>query len=490
MKRIIIGLLLIAGAGAVIVSGATGAFFSDTEQAIGNTFAAGDIDLKVDNESYYNRSACLLGDWDNNAETPATYAWQGQASYPVPGTPCTTSWEISDLGKGLLFFNFTDIKPDDEGEDTISLHAGSNDAYACMDVTLTSNDDKSSTEPELQTPDAQENINNTWDGELAQNVQMFWWADDGDNVFEVGENQLAGGINTLYNLASANGGLYSVPLADAVTNVWTPATPGPITGDSTVYLGKVWCFGTLALAPVAQDGQGKLPGSTNGPIPRGTGVTCDGTKLNNLTQTDSATLDVAFRAVQARHNGTFTCKGTDPRLAKLTVVKKIVNDNGGNNIVSDFQLFVVGTVVTPVTSNVTTVFPAGNYTITESGIQGYQASFSGDCNVAGQVTLAPGDNKTCIITNNDIPPSITLIKNVVGGTALPIQFTMKVDGNVVPQNTSVPLIANNVHVVSEDPFLGYTLTSVTGSGCPATLPANITLNEGQAIICTVTNTAI
>ena len=39
---------------AIIAVGATGAFFSDTETSTGNTFAAGAIDLGVDNTSYYN----------------------------------------------------------------------------------------------------------------------------------------------------------------------------------------------------------------------------------------------------------------------------------------------------------------------------------------------------------------------------------------------------------------------------------------------------
>ena len=51
-----------------------------------------------------------------------------------------------------------------------------------MDMTLTSNDDESSNEPELEAGDDLEDANLTWDGELAQNLQMFWWADDGDGV--------------------------------------------------------------------------------------------------------------------------------------------------------------------------------------------------------------------------------------------------------------------------------------------------------------------
>lgn len=266
MRRIIFGLLTITAASAVIVSGLTGAFFSDTETSTGNTFAAGAIDLKVDNQSYYNG---VLSE--------------------------ATSWGLDDLDNGRLFFNFLDLKPDDEGEDTISLHV-ENDAWACMDISLTSNDDNSSTEPELlvDTQDMEEDI---WDGELAQNIQMFWWADDGDNVYEVGENPISDSVQTLYGLATTTP--FKVALADSQHNVWT-GTPGPmIAGEMPYYIAKAWCLGTLTLNPVP-DGQGVDP--TVAP-----GVSCDGTMLNNLTQTDGATLDIVFRAVQARHNDDFRC---------------------------------------------------------------------------------------------------------------------------------------------------------------------------------------
>ena len=41
----------------------------------------------------------------------------------------------------------------------------------------------------------------------------------------------------------------------------------------------------------------------------------------------------------------------------------------------------------------------GIYAVTESGIAGYQASFSADCSG----TIAVGETRTCVVTNNDIP---------------------------------------------------------------------------------------
>ncbi|MBM2817714.1 MAG: hypothetical protein HW401_304 [Parcubacteria group bacterium] len=436
-----------------IVAGSSGAFLSDTETSSGNTFTAGVIDLKVDNESYYNR---VLNEG--------------------------TSWQLDDLDNGRLFFNFADLKPDDEGEDTISLHPGTNDAYVCMDMTLTSDDDKSSNEPELEDGDVQEDINNTWDGELADNLQMFWWADDGDNVYEEGENSISDGIKTLTNLATSSP--FSVALADSQNNVWTPNAPGPIPGNSITYIGKAWCFGTLTLSPVAA-GQGIDPTVDSG-------VRCDGNSLNNLTQTDGATVDVAFRAIQARHNSQFTCKGEEPELATITVIKEIVNNNGGNNDVPDFQLFVDnGVVSTPVTSNVATQVSAGSYTVGETGISGYEASFSGDCNASGELVLAPGDNKTCTITNDDLSGNITLVKNVInnnGGTTATSTFKMRIDGVLVPSGSSKSVTANSPHTITEDAQAGYSFVSITGNAkCPAVLGGTVTLDEGEAITCTITN---
>lgn len=461
MKRILLSVGIIVGVVAA-VAGGTGAFFSDTESSTGNTFAAGAIDLLVDNESYYNGAVST-----------------------------STSWAAQNLTQGLLFLNFTDLKPDDEGEDTISLHVNDNDAWACMNLVLTSNDDRSSNEPELDAMDAVEDINNTWDGELAQHVQMFWWADDGDNVYETGENGLISGVQTIASMfgGAAATGTLSLTLADSTHNAW--GNSGPIVGSSTAYIGKAFCFGTMTLTPLAQDGNGHMENSTNGPLARGGGFSCDGTQLGNDTQTDGLTLDIAFSAIQARHNTAFTCN-EQPRTATLTVVKEVINDNGGDNTVPDFQLVVDnGTIALPVTSGVANNVTVGTYTVGETGVSGYVASFSGDCDASGQITLTPGDNKTCIITNNDLPGNITLIKNVInnnGGVAGPTGFGLRVDGNLVPNNTSVAVTSNSPHTINEDGRTGYHFVSITGSAkCPGVLGGTATLDEGEAITCTITN---
>ena len=74
-----------------------------------------------------------------------------------------------------------------------------------------------------------------------------------------------------------------------------------------------------------------------------------------------------------------------------------------------------------------------NYAVSETGgPSGYAATISGDCDPqSGAVTLDAGDDKTCTITNDDIPPKLTVIKHVINdsgtGTASAGAFTMIVE---------------------------------------------------------------
>src|SRR3990172_4049269 len=157
MKRILISLAVITTTFS-LAFGLSKSFFSDTETSTGNTFEAGAIDLKIDNTSYYN------------------------------GQPSTlTTWTLDDL-TNQLFFNFTDVKPGDWGEDTISLHVDTNDAWACMDMNLTSDDDNTCTESELSDGDTcTEENGGVFDGELGSLINIIFWVDDGDNVLETDE---------------------------------------------------------------------------------------------------------------------------------------------------------------------------------------------------------------------------------------------------------------------------------------------------------------
>lgn len=277
MKKLLTSAALILSALGIAAAGSTGAFFSDTETSSGNTFTAGAIDLKIDNTSYYN----------------------GQ---PNLGT----TWTLDDLSNTLhKFFDFSDIKPGDIGEDTISIHVNTNDAYLCANVKLTSNNDNGINEAESEV----DTTDGPGQGELAGAVNFLWWADDGDNVLEQDETIISQGPIVAIGPVGSSA---FVTLADSSTNIWT-GVPGPLLGNTTEYIGKGWCFGAITVAKEPQDGLGQVgtpenPNNVpNGPDVRAEGFLCDGSSLNNSTQTDSLTADVSFEATQSRNNPGFLC---------------------------------------------------------------------------------------------------------------------------------------------------------------------------------------
>src|SRR3989344_6129960 len=172
--------------------------------------------------------------------------------------------------------------------------------------------------------------------------------------------------------------------------------------------------------------------------------------------------------------------------AFLEVVKVVINDNGGTKEVSDFHLF-VGT--TPVISGAQNTFVVGTYTVSETNASGYQATFGGDCDAAGQVVLNSGDDKTCTITNNDIPVveqvRLTVTKVVInddGGVKQVADFPLFV-GSTQVTSGEVNTFAPGSLTVSETNAEGY---AATFSGdCDAA--GKVTLSAGDNKACTITN---
>ncbi len=358
---------------AALAMGATGAFFSDVEKSTGNTFTAGTLDLQVDSQSHYDGLVC-------NSD----HHWQRENSQ-VPsqredliGKDCDGTWKQKNLGPGVdKFFNFADIKPGDNGEDTISLHV-SNNAWVCANITTTGNAENVATLPELAAGDT--TANGPFDGELAQNTFVFGWIDNatststspgtpGDNVWQSGEQVL---FKPTALSALQNGGI-TLPLADSKHG-------SAFIASSTNYVGLAWCTGTMDVS---------VPGT----------IKCDGSTLGNIIQTDSATADITLTATQSRNNPNFLC--TPPATGTLTVTKVV---SGGTFGTSTFPLFVDGKLVI---SGVATTTLAGSHIISETGTSTYSASFSAGCvgtttnsvNASTTVSVPGGGSATCTITN-------------------------------------------------------------------------------------------
>ena len=169
-----------------------------------------------------------------------------------------------------------------------------------------------------------------------------------------------------------------------------------------------------------------------------------------------------------------------------------MNDNGGNKTAGHFTMNVAGQSASPtsfpgVESPGTSVtLNAGSYSVSETGLAGYDDSYSTDC--SGEIAV--GETKTCTVTNDDVAPTITVIKNVVnnsGGTAGANDFGLKVDTTTVNSGQTLTVNANHAYAIDEAGKTGYQFVSITGTGCPTTLGGTATLNPGQNITCTIKN---
>lgn len=192
-------------------------------------------------------------------------------------------------------------------------------------------------------------------------------------------------------LTSTTGAIVTLSGASACDVFWTPTQATTLAANTTFQGTVISDAGITILANTTWTGRALA--------------------FNGTVSTDTDTITVPTCTTPPPSGGS-------PQPATVTVIKRVVNDNGGTKVVSDFSLFVNGT---PVSSGVTTTFPAisGVYTVTETGASGYATAFSGDCDLSGQFNLTPGQNKVCIVTNNDIgapivvppvPPLIDVVK--------------------------------------------------------------------------------
>ncbi len=93
--------------------------------------------------------------------------------------------------------------------------------------------------------------------------------------------------------------------------------------------------------------------------------------------------------------------------AHLRVIKDVINDDGGALVASDFMIHVTGTNASPADfvgvpfPGLEVILDQGPYSVTEDSVPGYSTMLTDDCSG----TIAAGETKVCIITNNDQPTS-------------------------------------------------------------------------------------
>lgn len=214
----------------------------------GITFATGGINLKIDSAGWYNGAM-------------------------IP----SATWGMKNLTPGVdKFFNFDDIKPGDYGCEVISMHVNA-PAWMCLDFKNLQQSENGENEPESH-------VDGTPGPDLADATEFFGWMDDGDGKYEPPNEKPIFGTSTQaasYVFAST-----TYAIADSRGNRCEL--------NSKRYVGMCWCAGNLTVNPAT----GKF--------------SCDGTKLGNIAQTDSFSVDVSMRAQLAPEKPKFLCGGYAP----------------------------------------------------------------------------------------------------------------------------------------------------------------------------------
>jgi len=208
-----------------------------------------------------------------------------------------------------------------------------------------------------------------------------------------------------------------------------------------------------------------------------------------------------------------TCAISNDDLAPtLTLTKTLTNDHGGDLTIADFDLSIDGTVV--VSGAVTEVLANTDLLISELDMPGYTEG-SWSCSdstgltatlpTAGLATgelvsLASGAVVECVITNDDIQPTLSLTKNVIndhGGDKLVEDFDISIDGAEVANGAINNVMANQPILISELAIAGYTTGTwacTDSENLSTTLPSagvaigeSITLKPGSKVACEITN---
>lgn len=191
----------------------------------------------------------------------------------------------------------------------------------------------------------------------------------------------------------------------------------------------------------------------------------------------------------------------------LTIVKNVINDNGGTATSSDFtiNLFDGSATSTFNGSSTGTIFSFNGtttYSVTENATSTYTASSSADCSG----TLNPGENKVCTLTNDDVPPvelppTLTLVKHSISGDGT-FQFQLTGSTSTSTQLTTVNGYATTTITLNEGTTTISELTQpnweFTSASCiydNESVGSSIehgeviSVDNGDDVTCTFTNTS-
>ena len=231
-----------------------------------------------------------------------------------------------------------------------------------------------------------------------------------------------------------------------------------------------------------------------------TGLTCGTVTGTGTTATPNQGNRTVSVTIGSAGGANVVCTFTNTLQQGTLIVKKVViNDNGGTKVATDFAFKVNGGNAVsfvqssdplhgenPITVN------AGNYSVIEDALPiiGYTTTYNNCTNV----NVVPGGTQTCTITNDDIAPTLKLVKTVTndnGGTSQPSAWTLTATGNGgFSDNGDTGVFhdvnANVGYVLSESNIIGYTAGNWSCNGGSLN-GSTVTLALDQDVTCTINN---
>ncbi|HEU5056223.1 MAG TPA: hypothetical protein VFU21_06850, partial [Kofleriaceae bacterium] len=310
-----------------------------------------------------------------------------------------------------------------------------------------------------------------------------------------------------------------VPISNLVVRKHgTIAVDKVVSPSSAPGLFNLQIDGTTEAADVGHGGSTGTQVVDAGTVPPGTGVTHSvgetagtGTSLAHYTSSIACTSDQGHSAsasgagplsILVLPDEDWTCTITNTlKPAHLTLVKQVVNDNGGTALATAWTLAATGATSISGASGSAAVTNVevmpGSYALSESGgPAGYLAgtwSCAGGSQSGASVTLAPDQSATCTITNDDIAPSLTLVKEVVndnGGTAGAADWTLSGSGPTPISGAggavSGPTFSAGTYTLSESGPTGYVASAWSCAG-GTQVGDTIAVGLGQSATCTISN---
>ena len=185
-----------------------------------------------------------------------------------------------------------------------------------------------------------------------------------------------------------------------------------------------------------------------------------------------------------------TCTFTNTKATTLTLVKSVINSDGGTVTPAAWTLTATGPVTitgssgSPAVTNA--AVSAGTYQLSESAVSGYTNGSNWDCGSKGSsltaISLSVGDSVTCTITNDDQPAILTLKKVISGGTSSFKDWTLTATGPTAgisgitgsPAVTSRSVSAGSYTLAESSSVVGYTAGAWNCTGAKSLVGSVVT----------------